>query len=94
MFVGLRYASNVFGCVGMDMISEPKLAPPGAGLLLPELMIARVMFGFRRMTGTRDVFNELFSAERVAIRSLVDRCEPESLAKRVLIERIFKRLAE
>ena len=72
----------------MDEIPDPKLAPPGAGLPLPELLIARLIFGFRRLTGSRDTFDAHFSSERATIGSLVESCEPESRSKRVLIQRV------
>ncbi|MEO5711991.1 MAG: hypothetical protein ABIT37_00740 [Luteolibacter sp.] len=71
----------------MDEIPEPN-APPGAGLPLPELMIVRVFYRLRRLTGNRETFNKLFSSERSTIGSLVESCEPQSRAKRVLIQRV------
>ena len=68
-------------------MDEPQLAPPGAGLPLPELLIGRLLFRLRRLTGDRDCFNADFIRERTAIRKLLDSSDPESLARRVLIRR-------
>ena len=67
--------------------SEPQLAPPGAGLPKVELFIGRLLFGLRRRTGSRDSFNAHFSKERETIRALVNSCDVESAARRVLIRR-------
>ncbi|MFN0126726.1 MAG: DinB family protein [Verrucomicrobiales bacterium] len=66
---------------------EPELAPPGAGLPAVELFIGRILFGLRRWTATRDSVNAQFEKEREAIRALVAGCDPESAARRVLIDR-------
>ncbi len=67
--------------------AEPGLAPPGAGLPPPELFIARILFAWRRLTATRESSNAGFQRERAAIRELVERCDAESGARRILIER-------
>jgi hypothetical protein len=67
---------------------ELNLAPPGAGLPIPELFIARLIFGLQSRTGNRDSFNARFAQERDAIRHLVDSCDPVSAATRVLIDRV------
>jgi hypothetical protein len=72
----------------MNSIEEPKLAPPGAGLPKAELYIARLLFGLRRRTGNRETFNAAFQREREAIRGLVQSCDQDSCARRVLIERV------
>src|SRR4051812_1328145 len=69
------------------MDSEPKLAPPGAGLPKPELYIARFLFALSRWTGNRDSFNARFGQERQTIRELVRSCEGQSGGCRVLIKR-------
>jgi hypothetical protein len=66
---------------------EPKLAPPGAGLPKPELYIGRLIFAWRRWTGNRDSFNATFQREREAIRNLIQPCDAETGAQRVLIRR-------
>jgi hypothetical protein len=71
----------------MNANTEPKLAPPGAGLPRPELYIARWLFGWRRRTGNREAFNALFQRERGAIRQLVSTCQGDDGARRVLIRR-------
>ncbi len=71
----------------MHDIDEPILAAPGAGLPKPELLIARVLFGLRCSAGNRASFNARFARERAAIRLLVERCDAETGARRVLIKR-------
>jgi uncharacterized damage-inducible protein DinB len=72
----------------MNAIAEPKLAPPGAGLPKPELLIARLIFSLQSRTGNRASFNKRFTQERDAIRKLVDSCNETSAATRVLIDRV------
>ena len=67
--------------------TEPELAAPGAGLPAIEHLIARVLFGLRRMTGNRDAFTAKFNKERAAIRALVDSCDAARRGERVLIGR-------
>jgi hypothetical protein len=67
---------------------EPKLGKPGAGLPLPELVTANVLFAVARMSGNREKFDAAFRAERTAIGELVKSCVPQSLSKRVLIPRL------
>lgn len=71
-------------------MSSPKtrsLAPPGAGLPLPELLIARGLFAIRCRSGNSRSFTARFLKERETIRRLlVGRDEP-SLGERVLIRR-------
>ena len=71
----------------MSSTTEPKLAPPGAGLPLIELFVARILFGMRLRRGDRDSFTAQFQREREAIRALVRTCSEESGARRVLIRR-------
>ena len=71
----------------MTTPTEPKLAPPGAGLPAVELFIGRRLFALRRMTGNRETFNARFHTERELIRTLVSGCDAESGACRVLIKR-------
>lgn len=70
------------------MPHEPQLAPPGAGLPWPELMIGRWMFSRRRKKGTREDFDRTFREVRERIRKLVDGCPPELRGERVLIPRL------
>lgn len=72
----------------MHSTTEPHLAPPGAGLPWPELLIARLLFGLRRCTGNRDSFTAKFLLERRNIRTLMERCTAETGARRVLIQRV------
>lgn len=69
------------------MQNEPKLAAPGAGLPLPELLVARILFWLRRRLVTRDSFDVLFHQERERIRALLGACDAETGARRVLIRR-------
>jgi len=67
---------------------EPILAPPGAGLPVPERWIARGLFSLKRRFASRASVEERFRCERSAIRHLVDSI-PESLRDRpVLIPRL------
>ena len=66
---------------------EPKLAPPGAGLPTPELIIARLLFAVRRLTGNRQSFNAKFDQERATIRGLISGLDADSASRRVLIKR-------
>jgi hypothetical protein len=71
-------------------MSSPKtraLAPPGAGLPLPELLIARVLFALRCRSGNSRSFTARFLEEREKIRQLLAGCDEAVLAKRVLIKR-------
>ena len=71
----------------MSSPTEPKLAAPGAGLPIIELLVARLLFGVRLRTGSQDSFTAQFQREREAIRALVRTCSEESGARRVLIRR-------
>ena len=71
----------------MENSSEPKLAPPGAGLPAYELRTARVLFALQRKRGNRATFNAAFGRERRRIASLVESCPPELAGVRVLIAR-------
>jgi hypothetical protein len=71
----------------MNADTEPKLAPPGAGLPKLELLIGRLQFALRRRRGNRESFNAHFQREREAIRKLVASSDAESGARRVLIAR-------
>ena len=71
----------------MNANTEPRLAPPGAGLPKHELFIGRLQFAFKRRTGSRDSFNAEFNRERARVRQLVESCDRNELAQRVLIAR-------
>jgi hypothetical protein len=64
------------------------LAAPGAGLPKIELLAARALFALRRMRGNRESFNADFQRERAAIHALIQSCDAESGARRVLIARV------
>lgn len=72
----------------MNSMAEPTLAAPGAGLPKPELLVARILFGLRCRTGNRSAFNARIARERAAIRLLIDPCDAETGAQRVLIKRL------
>ncbi len=71
----------------MDQNPEAKLAAPGAGLPLPELMIGKLLFALKRWTGNRELFDCRFKQQRAAIRAILDQCDPTTLSQRVLIAR-------
>jgi len=71
----------------MTAQTEPKLAPPGAGLPKLELFVARLLFALQRQTGDRSSFDARFRKEREMIRALLHSCDAESGACRVLIRR-------
>jgi uncharacterized damage-inducible protein DinB len=66
---------------------EAKLAAPGAGLPLPELMIGKLLFALKRWTGNRELFDRHFKQQRAAIRAILDQCDPITLSQRVHIAR-------
>lgn len=68
-------------------MSEPQLAPPGAGLPFPENLIARWMLGMRLLAGSSGDFTAHFIRERGAIRHLIDNLDETTLSLRVLIPR-------
>ncbi len=72
----------------MQTSSSPKLAPPGAGLPLPELFFARIIFSGKRLLGTRETFSSSFLREQSAILELVTTSKPENRGVRVLIPRL------
>ncbi|MEI6535056.1 MAG: DinB family protein [Verrucomicrobiaceae bacterium] len=71
----------------MHEITEPQLAPPGAGLPKIELFVGRLMLRFSCRTGNRESFNARFQQEREKIRVLLESCDAKIAAKRVLIKR-------
>lgn len=68
-------------------MSEPQLAPPGAGLPFPENLIARGLLGMKRLTGNSAGFTADFIRERESIRRLIDKLDETTLSRRVLIRR-------
>jgi hypothetical protein len=71
----------------MTTSAQPELAPPGAGLPLPELWIARILFAVRRLRGSRETFVAKFEQERAAICELVASCAESKRGAQVLIKR-------
>jgi hypothetical protein len=71
----------------MNADIESKLAPPGAGLPMIELQVARLLFALDRWRGNRELFNAQFEQERERIRKLVGACQGEAGGRRVLIAR-------
>jgi|KBSSwiStaDraftv2_1062776.scaffolds.fasta_scaffold387734_2 hypothetical protein len=66
---------------------EPQLMPPGAGLPLVELTVARMRFAWRRFTGDQAAFTAHFAKERSRIRTLLHGLATDAASRRVLIER-------
>lgn len=66
----------------------PTLAKPGAGLPYPELVIARLLFKWTRMTGNEAGFRQRFVEERERIRSLLSVSPTARRGERVLIQRV------
>lgn len=66
----------------------PRLAPPGAGLPKPELLIARLLFRWIRWRTNRGQAVENFALRREEIFHLARRCDAASGAQRVLIRRL------
>ncbi len=72
----------------MNAIPLPKLAPPGAGLPAVELFFARLIFGWKRLRGTRASFTAAFTQARDTISSLIAPLSAEAAALPVLIPRL------
>ncbi len=72
----------------MPAPTEPKLAPPGAGLPAYELAIARGLLKLRRLLGTRRSFNATFARERQNVRDLLAPLTPQQCQERILIRRL------
>lgn len=72
----------------MSNLSDPQLAPPGAGLPAIELFIGGRLFALKRLLGSRESFTAKFEQERVAIRDLLNSCAPSKRGERVLIPRL------
>lgn len=68
--------------------SSLQLAPPGAGLPGPELLVARLIFAWHRFTTTRARAESQIAAERDALVFLAQDCDPEDAIRRVLIPRL------
>ena len=68
-------------------MSEPQLAPPGAGLPFHENLIARVLLGMKRLAGNSEAFTSHFIRERKAIHDLINDLDETTLTRRVLISR-------
>jgi hypothetical protein len=71
----------------MTSNEAPQLAPPGAGLPFPENLIARLLLGLKRSTGSPASFIAKFKAERQIIRTIVSNRSEATLSTRVLIAR-------
>ncbi|MBN8418410.1 MAG: DinB family protein [Verrucomicrobia bacterium] len=72
----------------MSTSTAPQLAPPGAGLPVIELWVARLLFALTRRRGNREAFVGRFEQERAAIRALVDSCLEGQRGEQVLIARL------
>lgn len=69
-------------------VTEPRLAPPGAGIPTIERLIGGAIFAFQRWRGTRERFAAQFARERQAIAKLYEPCDEPTLRRRVLIPRL------
>lgn len=67
---------------------DVELAPPGAGLPLPELLVARILFSLRICLHSRTSFDAKFANERKLIGNLIKKCDSETGCSRQLIPRI------
>lgn len=66
----------------------PKLAPPGAGLPKPELLIANARFRLKCWrTSDRDAIEE-FKQSKMQILKACERFDPQEASKQVLIKRL------
>jgi hypothetical protein len=72
----------------MNFPSEVQLQPPGAGLPLPELLVGRLIFWFRRRLMSREQALAHFRAEASTIRRLAESLSPADAARPTLIPRI------
>lgn len=72
----------------MSTSTDSQLAPPGAGLPIIELWVARLLFGLTRVRGNREAFVTKFEQERAAIRALVASCPEAQRGEQVLIARL------
>ncbi len=68
-------------------MSQPQLAPPGAGLPFPENLIARFLLGLKRLTGNSRDFTARFVRERGTIGRLIGNVDELTLSRQVLIPR-------
>lgn len=68
--------------------SDPVLAAPGAGLPVFELLLARVIFAWKRRKGGPAHHEAVFRHEQEAVLALAGSCTPEEAATRVLIPRL------
>lgn len=68
--------------------TSPRLDAPGAGLPLPELLIARIRFALKCRRGTRESFLANFQQERERIRERVDSLPESQRGRQVLIKRL------
>jgi hypothetical protein len=69
-------------------VETPVLAPPGAGLPVPELWVARLGFMFARWGYNREAATDAFIRERQRIGELVANCPPNVASQRILIPRL------
>lgn len=66
----------------------PRLAPPGAGLPLPELWAARLIFAVQRALSTPAGAEAVLRVEREQILACVRRCDASAGSRPVLITRL------
>ena len=72
----------------MSTSTVSQLAPPGAGLPVIELWVARLLFALTRLRGNREAFVTKFEQEHAAIRALVASCPEAQRGEQVLIARL------
>jgi uncharacterized damage-inducible protein DinB len=83
-----RFPRAHFGTPMSSPSLQPSLAPPGAGLPLPELWIARFLFKLGRLAYSHDGATQRFLGERAAIRSLLNSASASQCGVPVLIPRL------
>ena len=72
-----------------DMQSEPKLAPPGAGLPLPGRWIAKWIVPLRSKRATWAESTALIEKTSLRIKALFEELDEKNLNRRVLVSKIF-----
>jgi uncharacterized damage-inducible protein DinB len=73
----------------MKASSKVQFQPPGSGLPVPELLLARSLFWLRRQFISRAQALRHFLSEADIIRQVAERLAPDDAARPVLIPRIF-----
>lgn len=71
-----------------DQQSTAELQPPGAGLPLPELYVAKLRFWLFRRKNSVDSLRLQFEEEQNRILKLIEKFTPEDASKQVLVRRL------